>query len=156
MAPPAPPLARPRRRPAPPRPTATAAAAAPPHCRTTTAARSSSPQLEQCGLSPAMYLPEWLMPLWSRTLRPEVYRVVWLLLLTDGDALLLRATLAVLACIAPQLLRCTELPDLRRLLSVGALEIDLPAFVGALERCVVTEHDLRVLRFATPSAPCGA
>ena len=88
-----------------------------------------------------------------------VYRVVWLLLLTDGDALLLRAALAVLACIAPQLLRCTELPDLRRLLSVGALEIDLPAFVGALERCSVTEHDLLALRLAAPSTlstPCGA
>ena len=106
-----------------------------------------------------MYLPEWLMPLWSRTLRPAVYRVVWLLLLTDGDALLLRAALAVLACIAPQLLRCTELPDLRRLLSVGALEIDLPAFVGALERCSVAEHDLLALRLAAPSTlstPCGA
>ena len=102
-----------------------------------------------------MYLPEWLMPLWSRTLRPEVYRVVWLLLLTDGDALLLRATLAVLACIAPQLLRCTELPDLRRLLSIAPLEIDLPAFVGALERCVITEHEMLALRFATPS-PCDA
>ena len=30
--------------------------------------------------------------------------------------MLLRACLAVLTCIAPQLLRCTELPDLRRLL----------------------------------------
>ena len=65
----------------------------------------------------------------------------------------------VLACIAPQLLRCTELPDLRRLLSVGALEIDLPAFVGALERCSVAEHDLLALRLAAPSTlstPCGA
>ena len=65
----------------------------------------------------------------------------------------------VCASLAPQLLRCTELPDLRRLLSVGALEIDLPAFVGALERCSVTEHDLLALRLAPPSmlsTPCGA
>jgi len=88
------------------------------------------------------------MPLWTRTLRPEVGRVVWVLLLTDGDALLLRAALAVLACIAPQLLKLKELPDLRRVLSAGPMEIDLPAFVGALERTFVNEQDLVPLRSA--------
>jgi hypothetical protein len=92
-----------------------------------------------------MYLPEWLMPLWTRTLRADVARAVWVLLLTDGDSLLLRAALAVLACVAPQLLRLSDLPDLRRVLSAGPMEIDLAAFVGALEQVSVSESDLAPL-----------
>ena len=104
--------------------------------------------LERLGMTPAMYLPEWLMPLWTRTLRPEVAALVWVLLITDGDALLLRAALAVLACIAPPLLACDDITDARRLLATAPMAIELPDLVGALEQCVVTEEDLAPLRDA--------
>lgn len=104
--------------------------------------------LERLGMTPTMYLPEWLMPLWTRTLRPEVAALVWVLLITDGDALLLRAALAVLACISPQLLACDDITDARRLLATAPQAIELAALVGALEQCVVTEEDLIPLRDA--------
>jgi len=83
-----------------------------------------------------------------RTLRPEVAALVWVLLITDGDALLLRAALAVLACIAPPLLACDDITDARRLLATAPMAIELPDLVGALEQCVVTEEDLAPLRDA--------
>ena len=36
--------------------------------------------LEGLGLLPEMYLPEWLLPLWSRTLSPPLTALVWNLL----------------------------------------------------------------------------
>ena len=99
--------------------------------------------LRRLGIMVQMWLPEWLVPLWSRTLPPDLVALVWHLLLLDGDAaLVLRATLATLAAIAPALGRCRDIADGRRALSQAPLALGRDEFVAALDGARADDADL--------------
>ena len=61
-------------------------------------------KLADFDLEPAMYLPEWLMPLWTRSLSDGVASHVFSRTLIEGDAIFVRAALAVCLAIEPTIL----------------------------------------------------
>jgi hypothetical protein len=81
--------------------------------------------LDRLGLLPQMYLPEWLMPLYARCLSPRLVAYVWSVWLVEGDAFLLRAAVAVMRALAPQLLACRELAQCRAALGSAPETIEL-------------------------------
>lgn len=58
---------------------------------------------KQHQLSPAHYLPDWLIPLFLDHLDINTCAHVWDVLLLEGDAFLFRAALALLAVLEPRL-----------------------------------------------------
>lgn len=58
---------------------------------------------KQHQLSPAHYLPDWLIPLFLDHLDINTCAHVWDVLLLEGDSFLFRAALALLAVLEPRL-----------------------------------------------------
>jgi len=102
-------------------------------------------RLTDLGLEPAIYLPEWLMPLWTRSLSEEVASHLFSLTLLEGDAIFVRAALAVCVTIEPLLIAAKELSDCRRLLSDAPQHIELADFIAALSACPVDEMTIAPL-----------
>jgi len=96
-----------------------------------------SAHFDELGLLPSFYLPEWLVPLWCRSLAPEATVLVLNLILIEGDLSLLRAALAVVSALAPQLLVCDDLSDCRRLLASGCRTLSVSTFRACLLSCAV-------------------
>jgi hypothetical protein len=92
-------------------------------------------KLEQEGLEPALYLPEWLMPLWSRSLSVEAASHVFSLTLLEGDAIFVRAAIAALVAIEPLVLKCRDLPECSQVLSKAPRQVSFADFMRALEAC---------------------
>jgi len=69
---------------------------------------------KQHHISPAAYLPEWLIPLFLDHLPFEACARLWDILLLEGDSFLFRASLAILAVLEPRLF----FPDRRELLEL--------------------------------------
>ncbi|EPT01597.1 hypothetical protein FOMPIDRAFT_77813 [Fomitopsis schrenkii] len=69
---------------------------------------------KQHQISPAAYLPEWLIPLFLDHLPFEACARLWDILLLEGDSFLFRASLAILAVLEPRLF----FPDRRELLEL--------------------------------------
>ncbi|KZT30888.1 RabGAP/TBC [Neolentinus lepideus HHB14362 ss-1] len=80
---------------------------------------------KQHQISPAAYLPDWLIPLFLDHLPFEACARIWDVLMLEGDAFLYRAALSILAVLEPRLF----FPDRRELLellrgeSKAALEV---------------------------------
>ena len=102
-------------------------------------------------LEPPMYLPEWLMPLWTRSLDPEVAAHLLHLIALEGDGILIHAALAVCAAIEPVVVTASEMPACRKLLSEAPAGISVDLFCEMLQRCPVSNDDLAPLR--RPPAP---
>lgn len=58
---------------------------------------------KQHHISPSMYLPDWLIPLFIDHIPFEACARLWDVLLLDGDAFLFRASLGILAVLEPRL-----------------------------------------------------
>ena len=58
---------------------------------------------KQHQVSPAAYLPDWLIPLFLDHLPFEACARLWDVLLLEGDSFLFRASLAILAVLEPRL-----------------------------------------------------
>ena len=101
--------------------------------------------LDRIGISAAIYLPEWLMPIWCRSLSEECVAVVFSLMLLEGDAVILLVASAVIACIEAELLATRDIAVARKLMSDAPQRISLPALVGALAACTLTQPDLAPL-----------
>ncbi|KAI0937202.1 hypothetical protein AcV5_005157 [Taiwanofungus camphoratus] len=69
---------------------------------------------KQHQISPAAYLPDWLIPLFLDHLPFEACARIWDILLLEGDSFLYRAALAILAVLEPRLF----FPDRRELLEL--------------------------------------
>lgn len=71
---------------------------------------------KQHQISPAAYLPDWLIPLFLNHLPFEACARVWDVLLLEGDSFLYRAALGILAVLEPRLFfpDWTELLELLR------------------------------------------
>ncbi|TFY64304.1 hypothetical protein EVJ58_g2726 [Rhodofomes roseus] len=69
---------------------------------------------KQHQVSPAAYLPDWLIPLFLDHLPFEACARLWDILLLEGDSFLFRASLAILAVLEPRLF----FPDRRELLEL--------------------------------------
>lgn len=69
---------------------------------------------KQHQISPAAYLPDWLIPLFLDHLPFEACARLWDILLLEGDSFLFRASLAILAVLEPRLF----FPDRRELLEL--------------------------------------
>lgn len=69
---------------------------------------------KQHQVSPAAYLPDWILPLFLDHLPFEACARVWDVLLLEGDSFLYRAALAILAVLEPRLF----FPDSRELLEL--------------------------------------
>ncbi|KDQ63213.1 hypothetical protein JAAARDRAFT_119446 [Jaapia argillacea MUCL 33604] len=69
---------------------------------------------KQHQISPAAYLPDWLLPLFLDHLPFEACARIWDVLLLEGDSFLYRAALAILAVLEPRLF----FPDRRELLEL--------------------------------------
>ena len=69
---------------------------------------------KQHQVSPASYLPEWLIPLFLDHLPFEACARLWDVLFLEGDAFLFRASLAILAVLEPRLF----FPDKQELLEL--------------------------------------
>lgn len=80
---------------------------------------------KQHQLSPAHYLPDWLIPLFLDHLDINTCAHVWDVLLLEGDSFLFRAALALLAVLEPRLFfpERKELLDLLRGENKAALEV---------------------------------
>ena len=103
-------------------------------------------RLAQLDLEPPMYLPEWLMPLWTRSLDPAVAAHVLHLLCIEGEGVLIRAALAVCAAIEPVVLEtAADMPACRRLLSAAPASVGIDLFCEMLERCPVGDDALAPL-----------
>ena len=102
---------------------------------------------DELGLLPSFYLPEWLVPLWCRSLCPEAAVLVLNLLLLEGDLSLIRAALGVVRALAPQLLELDDLTECRQLLANGSRELSVSAFRACLLSCAVEPN------LCTPLAP---
>jgi len=88
---------------------------------------------KQHQISPAAYLPDWLIPLFLDHLPFEACARLWDILLLEGDSFLFRASLAILAVLEPRLF----FPDRKELLELLKGENK-----AALE---VAKRDARVL-----------
>ncbi|KAL1526613.1 hypothetical protein AB1Y20_015317 [Prymnesium parvum] len=112
-------------------------------------------RLDEFELEPAMYLPEWLMPLWTRSLDPRVVAHVFNLLTLEGDGILIRAALAICAAIEPLLLTATEMPTCRRCLSEAPAGVGLELFCEMLDKCAIGDEALApLMRPLTRRATC--
>lgn len=69
---------------------------------------------KQHQISPAAYLPDWLIPLFLDHLPFEACARLWDILLLEGDSFLFRASLAILAVLEPRLF----FPDKKELLEL--------------------------------------
>lgn len=69
---------------------------------------------KQHQISPAAYLPDWLIPLFLNHLPFEACARLWDILLLEGDSFLFRASLAILAVLESRLF----FPDKRELLEL--------------------------------------
>ena len=69
---------------------------------------------KQHQISPAAYLPDWLIPLFLDHLPFEACARLWDILLLEGDSFLFRASLAILAVLESRLF----FPDRRELLEL--------------------------------------
>jgi TBC1 domain family member 14 len=67
---------------------------------------------KQHQISPAAYLPDWLLPLFLDHLPFEACARIWDVLLLEGDSFLYRSALGILAVLEPRLF----FPDRRELL----------------------------------------
>ena len=101
--------------------------------------------LEQLGLLPQMYLPEWLMPLFSRSLAPEATAHVWSMLLCEGDAYLLRAALGLMRAISSTLVSCDELSLCREALAAAPATLCVEELADAIGHESLHASDYQVL-----------
>jgi hypothetical protein len=69
---------------------------------------------KQHQISPAAYLPDWLLPLFLDHLPFEACARIWDILLLEGDSFLYRAALGILAVLEPRLF----FPDRKELLEL--------------------------------------
>ena len=69
---------------------------------------------KQHQVSPAAYLPDWLIPLFLDHLPFEACARVWDVIFLEGDAFLYRAALAILGVLEPRLF----FPDKKELLEL--------------------------------------
>ena len=83
------------------------------------------------GLQPFFFLPEWLVALWCRTLRPDAARLAWNMTLLDGDLSLIVTALAVTRALAPDLLQCRDLAACRDALRDGPRTLSYEGFRDA-------------------------
>jgi hypothetical protein len=103
---------------------------------------------KQHQISPAAYLPNWLLPLFLDHLPFEACARLWDILLLEGDSFLFRAALGILAVLEPRLF----FPDRQELLELlrgenkAALEVakrdDRPLDGGKYEIYGVDEETL--------------
>ena len=89
------------------------------------------------------FLPEWFMPLWTRSLSPALSAHIFHLFSLEGEALLLRASLAVCNCISSQLLSSVDMSAVRSVLSTAPASISVTEFCAALDHCTIPEVALR-------------
>ena len=89
------------------------------------------------------FLPEWFMPLWTRSLSPALSAHIFHLFTLEGEALLLRASLAVCNCISSQLLSSVDMSAVRSVLSTAPASISVTEFCAALDHCTIPEVALR-------------
>ncbi|KAJ6503385.1 rab-GTPase-TBC domain-containing protein [Mycena vitilis] len=80
---------------------------------------------KQHQISPAAYLPDWLIPLFLNHLPFEACARIWDVLLLEGDSFLYRASLGILAVLEPRLFfpDRTELLELLRGENKAALDV---------------------------------
>ncbi|KAK1233672.1 hypothetical protein PQX77_003167 [Marasmius sp. AFHP31] len=80
---------------------------------------------KQHQISPAVYLPDWLIPLFLNHLPFEACARLWDVLMLEGDAFLYRAALGILAVLEPRLFfpDRTELIELLRGENKAAIEV---------------------------------
>ncbi|KAJ6621221.1 rab-GTPase-TBC domain-containing protein [Mycena sp. CBHHK59/15] len=80
---------------------------------------------KQHQISPAAYLPDWLIPLFLDHLPFEACARIWDVLLLEGDSFLYRAALGILAVLEPRLFfpDRTELLELLRGVNKAALDV---------------------------------
>lgn len=80
---------------------------------------------KQHQISPASYLPDWLLPLFLDHLPFEACARIWDVLLLEGDSFLYRASLGILAVLEPRLFfpDRTELLELLRGENKAALDV---------------------------------
>jgi TBC1 domain family member 14 len=69
---------------------------------------------KQHQISPASYLPDWLVPVFLDHLPLDTCSRIWDTLVIEGDSFLFRVALAILACLEPRLF----FPERHELLSI--------------------------------------
>jgi len=102
---------------------------------------------KQHHISPAEYLPDWILPLFINHLPLEACSRIWDILLLEGDAFLFRAALALLGCIESRLF----FPDRQELLDVlkgecrAALEVarrEMPSLFDSRGEIVGPKYEI--------------
>lgn len=83
-------------------------------------------------MSPAAYLPDWLVPLFLDHLPFEACARVWDVIVLEGDAFLYRAALAILGVLEPRLF-FPEKKELLELLRCAAIYF-IPSYAVTLIR----------------------
>mmetsp|Transcript_40038 Transcript_40038/g.105849 ORF Transcript_40038/g.105849 Transcript_40038/m.105849 type:complete len:353 (+) Transcript_40038:143-1201(+) len=112
--------------------------------------------LDELGLVPSFYLPEWLVPLWCRTLCPEASALVLNLILIEGSLSLLRVALGVVSALSTHLLELDCLSDCRSLLSTGPRELSISTFRACVMSCAVEPRLCRPLEPWLEDSPDGS
>ncbi|KAL1523211.1 hypothetical protein AB1Y20_018163 [Prymnesium parvum] len=102
--------------------------------------------LERLALLPEMYLPEWLLPLYTRTLQAPLVALVWNLFLVDGEKFLLHVALAIMRALHDALLECDDLPTLRFTLTETPQGLSPSQFHMAVEETLMPDTPIRNLQ----------
>ena len=82
-----------------------------------------SAHLESLGITPDMYMVEWLVTLFARTLRFECITRLWDCYMLDGVSAIYRATLSVMTVLKPSIMAATSLEDCLPVLKAGPRSI---------------------------------
>lgn len=110
--------------------------------------------LSRLELDPPLYLPEWLMPLWTRSLSPDCASHVWNMMVRDDDSTLILAAVAVCAALEAKIVECTDMPSCRAVLSAAPRELSLAQLTDAMARCALSEAELAPLRRGVRAGLC--
>jgi hypothetical protein len=84
---------------------------------------------KQHQISPALYLPDWFIPLFLDHLPFEACARIWDVILLEGDSFLYRAALGILAVLEPRLF-FPDRKELLELLRYGGYVFTLPVLMS--------------------------
>ena len=90
--------------------------------------------LKRVGLEPEMFLSEWMVPLFTRSLSLDAAAAVWDLFVREGEAILLRVASALARALEPMLLSSTDLAFCRSVMSQEPRRVDTVSLL-----CLVQE-----------------
>ena len=82
-----------------------------------------SAHLSDLGITPDMYLVDWLVTLFARSLRLECLTRLWDCYMLDGVAAIYRATLSVMTVLKPQIMAADSLEECLPVLKSGPMSI---------------------------------